>query len=118
MITLTSYFKEVQKELERSDRESRTKAAKHVLKVLRRKAKARYGKGNYYKGLRYKHENDITKIGAGPPAYHAHLIEFGTDPRFKESGKPTGKMPANPLIIPTLDEETETVGNILVTEWS
>lgn len=119
MITLKSYFGKVQKELDKSERKVRTKAARHVTKVLKSKAKTRYGKdSNYYKGIGYKNYKDVTKVGVGPPAFHAHLIEFGTDPRYTTAGKSTGKMPEAPLIIPTFEAEKEAVANILITEWS
>lgn len=40
----------------------------------------------------------IVFVGADAvKAPHAHLVEFGTGPRFHESGKYVGQMPANPF---------------------
>lgn len=39
----------------------------------------------------------------GDEAPHAHLYEFGTAPRFHESGKATGEMPARPFMRPAWD---------------
>jgi HK97 gp10 family phage protein len=41
----------------------------------------------------------------GTPGYapHAHLVEFGTGPRFTESGASRGQMPAEPYIRPAYD---------------
>jgi HK97 gp10 family phage protein len=36
-------------------------------------------------------------VFVGSTAPHAHLVEFGTAPRYQENGKYTGQMPANPF---------------------
>ena len=33
-------------------------------------------------------------------APHAHIVEFGTEPRFHSSGKFVGQMPAYPMLRP------------------
>ena len=38
-------------------------------------------------------------------AYHAHLVEFGTGPRYHESGRYVGEMPAQPFLRPAFDAE-------------
>lgn len=38
-------------------------------------------------------------------AAHAHLVEFGTGPRFHKDGSPTGQMPALPFLRPAYDEQ-------------
>lgn len=47
-------------------------------------------------------------------APHAHLVEFGTDPRFhKSTGKSTGTMPAHPFVRPAWDSKSlEALGTI------
>lgn len=40
-------------------------------------------------------------------APHAHLVEFGTAPRFHKSGKSVGRMPANPFVRPAWDGTAE-----------
>lgn len=51
---------------------------------------------------------DLEKPGAAP---HAHLVEFGTGPRFHdETGKYVGQMPAQPFMRPAFDsKKAETV---------
>jgi len=39
----------------------------------------------------------------GSHAPHAHLVEFGTGPRFHKSGKYTGEMPPDPFMRPAWD---------------
>lgn len=36
---------------------------------------------------------------------HAHLVEFGTGPRYHESGRYVGEMPAQPFLRPAFDAE-------------
>ena len=43
---------------------------------------------------------DMEKPGYAP---HGHLAEFGTGPRYHESGKSTGSMPAQPFVRPAFD---------------
>lgn len=38
-------------------------------------------------------------------AAHAHLVEFGTGPRFHKDGTPTGQMPALPFLRPAYHEQ-------------
>jgi HK97 gp10 family phage protein len=36
---------------------------------------------------------------------HAHLVEFGTGPRYQKNGKYVGAMPADPFLRPAFDSE-------------
>lgn len=65
---------------------------------------------------------DVVEIYVGSTAPHAHLIEFGTQERYrKKSGGGTGVMPANPFLTraweakrkEALDRLTETLGQEL-----
>lgn len=40
-------------------------------------------------------------VGSGAP--HAHLVEFGTGPRFQKNGRYTGIMPPDPFLRPAWD---------------
>lgn len=42
-------------------------------------------------------------------APHAHLVEYGTGPRFHESGKYVGEAPAQPFMRPAFDATGKTV---------
>ncbi len=46
-------------------------------------------------------------VGASAP--HAHLVEFGTGPRFHKSGKFVGVMPPNPWMRPAWDGNRDAV---------
>lgn len=48
-------------------------------------------------------------IGPGKEAGHAHLVEFGTGPRYHKSGKFVGIMPPDPFVRPAWDTEGGTV---------
>ena len=41
--------------------------------------------------------------GSEPYAPHAHFLEFGTGPRYHESGKYVGQTPAQPFMRPAFD---------------
>lgn len=47
-------------------------------------------------GFRRGKGTEIMYAGADAP--HAHLVEFGTGPRFHKSGKYVGEMPPNPFM--------------------
>lgn len=46
-------------------------------------------------------------VGSGAP--HAHLVEFGTGPRFHKSGKYVGIMPPDPFLRPAWDAHKDKV---------
>lgn len=46
-------------------------------------------------------------VGSGAP--HAHLVEFGTGPRFHKSGKYVGIMPPDPFLRPAWDANKDEV---------
>lgn len=126
--TIKSYIKDIEKEIQQAEREKLKKAAQHVHKKIRDKIKhrrisqpgeppGRYS-GNLYKGIGYSVGKDEAIVGTKPPANHAHLLEFGTEQRtVKKTGKDAGKVVARPFLLPTFDEEKETVKNILSEKW-
>lgn len=50
-------------------------------------------------------------VGSGAP--HAHLVEFGTGPRYHKSGKYVGIMPPDPFLRPAWDANKDRVLAIL-----
>ncbi len=48
-----------------------------------------------------------SEAGSKGYAPHAHLVEFGTGPRWHESGKYVGQMPAKPFMRPAFDAEVK-----------
>lgn len=102
-----SHVNEINKEIERGLKKNRVKAAQFVVKKLKQEVgnvadEGDYSKagsppnkyrGHLQKGITYKNLNYAVLVGFQDPAYHAHLMEFGTDPRFqtttttKKSGK-------------------------------
>jgi len=75
-------------------------------------------------GVYHKNEKKRSLVGYGPDAYHAHLIEFGTDQRFVKNyrGKPgvrkgVGRMEKRPILQPVLESEAGAVKRILSETW-
>lgn len=51
-----------------------------------------------------KLDRDTVYMFAGPSGQrHAHLVEFGTGPRFQKNGRYVGRMPAQPFMRPAWD---------------
>lgn len=119
-----SNFNSVTKKIENTERKVRKKASSYLKKKLKQKVKKKYGNGNLYKGVYKKDLINISLIGFGPPAHHAHLIEFGTDARFikKYHGKPgvkvsSGRMIADPILETVFEEENIKIEEILSKRW-
>lgn len=118
-----SLFDEVNRELYKGEKRNRAKAVSHVARKLRQEIKARYGKGNLYKGVGTANEETQSQVGYHHPAQHAHLIEFGTDQRFVQNwmrtgrAKDVGSMKKRPLFVPILERETPKVKEILSQPW-
>ena len=118
-----SYIKEINKELEKVERRQRGKAVKLLKNKLKQKATERFGSGsNITKGIGHISDKYESRVGVGPKAYHAHLIEFGTDTRFTTKGigsgeKGTGHIQAEPFVFPTFEENTQAVINIMQEVW-
>jgi len=131
-VTLKSLINEAMKDIDKADKEVRIEASKHLIKKMKEKVSDKYFKGyhsqpgeppgshtgNLKKGIGYadSEKNHETKVGVGPPAYHAHLMEFGTDVRFVK-GKNVGRVLPRPFVLSTFDEETEAVKRILSRKW-
>lgn len=62
-----------------------------------------------------KKAKEIGEVIVGPrrsvgyKAYHAHLVEYGTEPRYNKSGAYRGIMPAHPYVQPAFPATKEQV---------
>lgn len=123
-INFTSYLNKQWKEIEKGEYEQRKKAAKYLTKELKNEVKKRYGGGDLLEGVAMKNYKTISKVGFGKPAYHAHLIEFGTDIRFVKNYRGTkglkhsvGRIKADPILEPVMKREANRVFEILSEPW-
>lgn len=123
------------RDIKKGEFASRKKAARHLVVVMKRKVSNRgvsspgsppgRDSGDLRRGIGAVHEKDLSKIGAGPPAYHAHWFEFGTKARWvltrngKRLSKPiyVGRILPRPFVFPTFDEEADTVESIMYESW-
>ena len=117
-----SFMGDIIKDMNKAERQQRTKAAKHVKKKLKQKTTQKFSAdSNITKGIGYKNLKRTSIVGVGPPAQAAHLIELGTDERYhktgRQKGKYTGRIKADPFIFPVFREETNAVIQILSEEW-
>jgi len=64
---------------------------------------------------RYRHR-DVVIVFIGSSAPHAHLIEFGTQERYRKRGGSTGSMPAYPFLTKAWDAQKRAALDILVVE--
>lgn len=124
-IVFISWVDKINKQMKDTERKCRLKAVKYLKVRLKQLVKNKYGKGDLYKGIDYYHgKYKISKIGFRKPAYHAHLIELGTDVRWvwnykghKGLLKEVGKMDEKPFFRPFLNDESENVKAIIENEW-
>lgn len=111
----TEFFKGAMKEIYRKDSELRMKAARYVRDKIREKINRDQPSlpgeppgrvtGNLLKGLRAENKKTVALVGFKAPAYHAMLLELGTQ-----------KMRARPMLFSTFAQEAETVKQILSEE--
>lgn len=126
-----SFVKEINRELGNAKDKKVQKAAKHMLKSLKRKLSKRgtsspgdppgrdtnsLRKGAAIKMVGKKADKSAI-IGWTNPAQHAHLLELGTTERHTKDGKSTGKVDKRPSLVPTFLEEAGEVENILSGRW-
>lgn len=134
----SSFYSEIEKvikDIEKGEFNARKRAAQHLRKKMRQKVSSKTksasgnppgrGTGNLRKGIIYVNGKERTKVGVGPPAQHAHLLEFGTEERYvkkingKKLSKPkyVGRVLPRPFVFPTFDEERTTVERIMSETW-
>jgi hypothetical protein len=136
-VRLESYIKDVIRDIGKPEKKARSKAAQHLVKKMKEKVNDQYFKGYHsipgeppgkitgdlQKGIGSKDINSKHKtlVGVGPPAYHAHLLEFGTAERYTPvkngSTRRSGRVAPRPFIFPTFQEESDVVGKILSERW-
>ncbi len=133
-----SFYSEIEKAIkyiEKGEFNARKRAAQHLRRKMRQKVSSKTksapgnppgrGTGNLRKGIIYINGKQKTKVGVGPPAYHAHILEFGSEERYvktsnkKKLAKPkyAGRVLPRPFVFPTFDEERATVERIMSETW-
>jgi len=135
-IIFKSFVNDVMKDIKKAEKKALRNAAVHVKKKIKQKLKGVAGRslpgqvpghisGDLIKGVQFafKDPNTFRKttdevfVGVGPPAYHAHLLEFGTRRRTTKKGANKGQVLPRPFIIPTFQEEAQAVINIISERW-
>lgn len=106
MKELQKNMADVVKELEDAMEGGTQEAADYAAGILRRNAPGSLSKGVATKPLPRKgNYPPNTMVGLLWDGYqHAHLVEFGTGPRYTSSGAYRGQMPANPFFRRSIDE--------------
>lgn len=107
-----SNIRKILGDLEKYEISARNEAGAYMVKKIKaklnKKRKSQPGEppgrysGNLRKGIKRATGKYETLVGVKKPAYHAQLLELGTD-----------KMRARPFLIPTFMEELEAIKNIL-----
>lgn len=114
-----------EKQLDRAATYLRNKIRDKVSKKIKSKPSDPPGlqTGNLKKGIKFVREPGRRLVGVGKPASHAHLLEFGTGPRFVKNyrGKGgtvfVGAISPRPFIVPTFEEEKDATEKILSEPW-
>ena len=131
-MTSKNIIADVIKDLDKTELKRRTEAAQHLVRVMKAKVNKR-GKsvsggppsrvtGDLFRGIVYKNLEHVTYAGLGPPAYHGHLLEFGTKERKTKKGpgsgpRGSGHVEPRPFVFPTFQEEAPAVEEILSRQW-
>lgn len=67
-----------------------------------------FGVSRNLKGRRVPRGGPITMyVGSTSEAPHAHLLEWGTEPRYHKSGKYVGAVAPTPILTPSWDAQKE-----------
>jgi HK97 gp10 family phage protein len=141
--TSFNIISKVADDIERTGQQRVMQAARYVRKKIVESAKATYPKvtGDLYKGVaaegregaisQYNVRSGSSSTGKGyavvgmtKPAYHAHLLEFGTKERvvknaFGRKGVKmnVGRVKAKPFVEPVFEREAGAVQEILSGTW-
>ena len=130
-----NFSKSIITDFKKKEKSATTKAAQHVKKKMKEKVSnsglSQPGQppgkdtGDLQKGIDYQPISHAVLVGVGPPAYHAHLLEFGTQMRTVKNyhGKDgvqvsSGRVEPRPFVFPTFEEETPEVERILSEKWT
>jgi len=124
-----SFVKDVSSDIDKLEGETLKEAAKHIRKKMKEKVSKKtkslpgmppgFNRGNLKKGIKYEITKSIYTgktafVGLGAPAQHGHLLEFGTAMRYTKKGVAKGRVLPRPFVIPTFEEESEAVKNIMM----
>jgi HK97 gp10 family phage protein len=124
--TLKSFAKEVQRDIEKAEQEKLKKASNLFKSRLRAKIRSMdlIYKGSLLKGVSSSNLEHASLVGMSAPAFHALIVEYGTEERNtlgqgeeRKGIRGTGKMPAQPFFLPTMQESTGDIQQILSEEW-
>lgn len=129
--TYKSFVKDIFSDMKEIESETLREASKHVRKKMKKKVSKKVKSmpgmppglnvGNLKKGIKFEIQKSfigkVAFVGVGPPAQHAHLLEFGTIERHTKKGVSKGKVLARPFVIPTFDEESEAVKRIMMGQF-
>lgn len=130
--TSLNIISKVADEIELTGQKRVMQAARYVRKKIIESAKATYPKvtGDLYKGVAaegregFKGNKAYAIVGMTAPAYHAHLLEFGTKVRIVKNAygrkgvkMNVGKVNAKPFVEPVFEREQEAVQEILSGTW-
>jgi hypothetical protein len=128
-----SYSSSIQKtirDIQKAGDDKLKAAGSMVRKAIIEKERKLFEKqsGNLEKGtiseLRRDESGSFALVGLGPPAYHGHMLEFGTDQRFVKNyrGKENvavevGHVKPKPFVLPTFEEQNGNVERVLNGDW-
>jgi HK97 gp10 family phage protein len=130
-----SYIKSVIADLEKAQEKVLDKAAAYLWGKLKDKVSKKgpsmpgeppgYQDKNLLKGIKFVRNGEGSRlVGVGPPASHAHLLEFGTGPRIVKNymghpgvTKDVRPLKARPFMAPTFAEEANNVADIISEKW-
>jgi HK97 gp10 family phage protein len=115
-VVLKTSIQQTIKELEKAEEANIKRASVHVQKKMREKVGKKGAStpgqppgrrsGNLRKGIKTKMDGRIGIVGTGKPAYHAHMLEFGTT-----------KMRPRPFFVSTFEEEESVVEKLVAGNW-
>lgn len=135
--TFKSNLNAINRQIHEGVLRNQSKAARVAVKELKKKVGDEYFEGyrsiageppakqsgRLQKGIGFAHDKHAleTMVGFHSPAYHAHLMEFGTDTRYqtKVNGKPlskprhVGHVEPRPFFVNTLVENIGKIKKIL-----
>lgn len=123
---LNSFVKDIEKDILKAEKAKLRKASNLFKRRLRSKIKALQlvDEGNLLKGVSSTVLDNASIVGIGAPGFHALIVEYGTEDRRtlgkgeeRKAVRSTGKMPAKPFFLPTMQESATDIQNILNEEW-
>jgi len=116
-VEFKSYLREVEKEIQKADKELRSQAAEVVFNEIKSSLENPSGgvpktvSGNLKKGLARKNSKWSSIVGFKSPAYHAAMVEFGGDVIRK--GQKTGTRKPHPFLKPAFERKQNEIIKIL-----